>query len=164
MATVVLLDVHATARPVSDTPRSSCNVAVAAVLLPAGIDPTASATRTVCTGGGTTVIDTLPLLPSADAVIVALPTAIPVMSPVPSTVATAASELVQVSARPVSTTLRSSRTTTAAIIERAMLSCALGVVTAIVPTGGDVTVSVALPDTPSAVAAMIAEPAVTPVT
>ena len=86
------------------------------------------------------------------------------MSPVPSTVATAASELVQVSARPVSTLLRSSRTTAVAVSVRAVLSCALDVVTVIVPTGAGVTVTLALPDTPSAVAVMVAAPDATPVT
>jgi len=76
-------------------------VAVACVVEPAGIEGLASATDTLLTAGGVTVIAASPAFPSLVAVMVALPGPTAVTNPVDETVATAALEELQETVRPV---------------------------------------------------------------
>src|SRR6266516_531611 len=100
VAAFMLLLVHVTVRPVSTLPFASFSVAVNWTVLPTLMLADAGVTVTVATGGGFTVIDAVPLLPSLVAVIVTDPTATPVTSPLPETGATVGSLLVQVTVRP----------------------------------------------------------------
>jgi hypothetical protein len=101
VATAVLLDAHATARPVSVFPLASFIVAVACVDCPTETDDAAKATVTVATGTVVTVSVAEPLCPSLVAVIWAEPAAIALTSPELETVATAVLLDAHVTVRPV---------------------------------------------------------------
>jgi hypothetical protein len=101
VATVVLSELHVTARPVSVAPFASSVVAVACEVPTAVIELGTRATVTDATGTGVTVMAEVPLLPSLVAVIVADPAVCDVTSPVASTDATEGSVDVQATARPV---------------------------------------------------------------
>jgi hypothetical protein len=96
-------DVHVNTRPVSTFPFASFAVAVRTVVAPTGTEAVDGATVTVATGNGAvTVMTDVPVFPSLVAVIVAEPAAIPVTSPLVVTVAFVASDVDQVTTRPVS--------------------------------------------------------------
>src|SRR5207244_13319691 len=88
-------------RPASTLPMASLVVALSCTVWPVVRPADGGATVTVATGTVETVIVALPLLPSLVAVIVAVPTAAPVTTPLPLTVATAPLLLDQVRVRPV---------------------------------------------------------------
>src|SRR6476469_1056290 len=156
MATAVLSEDHAIARPLRVFPLPSL---VTAVSWTVGVIPrTRSAVEgvssTVATGAGVTVIWPVPLFPSLSAVIVAVPGATAVTSPVLDTVATAALSLVHVTGRFVSARPRESvRVAVACVVWIALIELdASDTVT--VATGAAVTVTLALPVFPSLVAVM----------
>src|SRR5207245_11571859 len=100
VATPVLLLAHVTTRPVSVAPLASLGVAVSCAVCPAGMLAVAGVTATDATGTTLTVSAAVPLLPSLVAVMVAEPAATPVTSPLPSTAATPAFLLAQVTTPP----------------------------------------------------------------
>src|SRR5436190_2243475 len=81
VATAVLLELHVTTRPVSTAPLASFSVAVSAPVCPTMIELVAGETATVATGAGVTVTAEVPDFPSLVAVIVAVPGATPVTTP-----------------------------------------------------------------------------------
>jgi hypothetical protein len=89
VATAVLLELQATARPVSVLPFASSVVAVACDVPITVMEVGERATVTEATGTGVTVAVALPVLPSLVAMMLALPTATAVTTPVTDTVATA---------------------------------------------------------------------------
>ena len=105
-----------------------------------------------------------PLLPSLVAMIVAVPAAPPLTSPLPLTVATDVFELAQVTARPPSALPLASRGV--AVSCTVWPTCREGDVgaTLTAATGTLVTVIDAAPLLPSALAVMVAAPAATPLT
>src|SRR6266849_6248731 len=121
-------------------------------------------TLTGATGTGVTVIVAEPLWPSLVAVTVAVPAATAVTRPVPLTVATAGSALVQVTTRSVSGFPAPSRAVAVSCPVWPTVSPRLGGVTLTVATGTGVTVIVAEPLWPSLVAVTVAVPAATAVT
>src|SRR6266550_4143702 len=88
VATVGVLDVHATVRPVSVVPLASLRVTVSCTVPPTERVAGAGLTTTVATGISATVTVALPVRPSLMAVIVAVPTVPPVTSPLGDTDAT----------------------------------------------------------------------------
>ena len=92
---------HATVRPVRGAPFASFGVAVNCTVWPTTTPAVAGVMSTVATGGTVTVTVAVPLLPSLVAVIVTVPAATPLTSPVHETVATAVFELAHVTVRPV---------------------------------------------------------------
>ena len=100
VAIVVLLLAHVTTRPASGVPLPSFGVATSCTVPLTGTLAVAGATSTDATATSVTVIAAVPLLPSLVAVIVAVPTACAVTSPLALTVATAWLLLAQVTTRP----------------------------------------------------------------
>ena len=102
MATAVLLDAQVIARPVKTLAFASSVVAVACEVSTALIEPAESTTSTVATGADVTVRTALPTWPSLVAVMLAVPGATAVTTPLDAeTMATAALSEVQVIVRPV---------------------------------------------------------------
>jgi hypothetical protein len=116
VATAALLDTQATVRPVSTAPLASVIVAVACVVPPIGTVEEASDTVIDATGGTTTVRFAVPLFPSLEAVMPAVPAATAVTTPAPSTVATPELLDDQVMARPVRTLLLASLAVALALV------------------------------------------------
>jgi hypothetical protein len=109
VATAVFELVHVTVRPLSAPPPASRGVAWTASVRP-GVSTTAGCDRvTDATGTAATVIAAVADTPSTVAVIVAVPDATAVTTPVALTVATESGELLQLTARPVSTFPAASR-------------------------------------------------------
>src|SRR5438309_4582887 len=102
VATVVVLDVHATVRPVSVVPLASLRVTVSCTVPPTGRVAGAGLTTTVATGTSATVTAAVPAFPSLVAVMVAVPAATPFTSPLLLTVAILVLLLAHVTVRPVS--------------------------------------------------------------
>jgi len=102
VALFVSLEDHVMTRPVSTLPLASLVVADNAFVFPILTDELEGETVTVATGIGVTVIVDVPVLPSLVAVIVAVPTATAVTTPLDETVATPGVLVDQVIARPVS--------------------------------------------------------------
>src|SRR5437016_6076812 len=102
VATVVSPLLHVTVRPAKVPPAESFGVAVSCTVCATRIEAVAGATATEATGTGVTVTAALPALPSLVAVIVAVPTAPLVTSPLLLTVATPGLLLTHVTDRPVS--------------------------------------------------------------
>src|SRR5439155_26986779 len=100
VATVVLLLVQVTVRPVSGVPFASFGVAVSWTVLPSFTEADAGVTVTEATGTFETVTLAVPLCPSLVAVIVAVPATLPVTSPLALTVATEVLLLAHVTVRP----------------------------------------------------------------
>jgi hypothetical protein len=163
LATVVLLELHVMARPLSVLPFASRDVAVACDVPTAVIDVAASATVTVATGASDTVTDDVPVFPSLVAVIVALPGPTAVTEPTVSTAATAELLEVQVSCRPERIFPLASLVTAVSCCADAIPRTRLAVagLTVTEATGAGVTVSGALPVFPSLVAITFAVPALT---
>jgi len=101
LATLPLLLVQVTARPVSGFPLASFGVAASCTVCPVVRLAVVGLKLTDATGAGATAIAAVPLCPSLVAVIVAEPAANAVTSPLPLTVATAPLLLVQLTTRPV---------------------------------------------------------------
>jgi len=101
VAAAVLLDVHDTGRPVTTLPAASLVVAVSAVVCPTDIDNGLGETVKEATGACVTLIVATSFLPSAVAVIDAVPGPVAVTSPLRSTVATSVLLLDQMIARSV---------------------------------------------------------------
>jgi len=108
VATAGLPVLHVTARPVRMLPEASRVVADACTVCPTVVVVCASETVTVATGTGTMVIEDVPVFPSLVAVIVALPSADAVTSPVAETLAIAGESDDHVTTRPVRTLLPAS--------------------------------------------------------
>jgi hypothetical protein len=102
VATAAFDVLHVTVRPVSTAPAASLVTAVNACVPPTDTVAALGVTSTVATGTGT-VIAAVPVFPSLDAVIVALPAVTAVTTPADDTVATAAFDVLHVTVRPVST-------------------------------------------------------------
>src|SRR5207249_9841862 len=98
-AAVLPLD-QVTIRPKSGMPPASFGVAVSCVVLPSGTLAEAGLTVTEATGTLDTVISEVLVVPSQVAVMVAVPAAAPLTSPLPFTVAAAVLSLDQVTTRP----------------------------------------------------------------
>ena len=117
--------------------------------------------------GTITVTVAEPVRPSLVAVICAVPVAIAVtiaVADVAFTVATAALPLLQATVRPVSALPAASRIVAVNVtVSPTPMDAALGA-TVTKATGGGVTVMAAVPDFPSLVAVIVADPAATPVT
>jgi hypothetical protein len=115
-------------------------------------------------GAASTVMVAEAFLPSAVAVMVAVPAATAVTSPVPDTLALVVSELVQVTCRPLSALPEASRATAASCRVPPTWSVAVSGVTTSVAMGTCVTVSAASPLLPSLVALIVTGPAARAVT
>ena len=100
LATAVLLLDQVTTRPLSGFPLASFGVAVSCTVAPCCTLAGDGLTVTDATGMVDTVTNAVPLCPSLVAVMVAVPVAIAVTNPFPSTVATAVLLLDQVTTRP----------------------------------------------------------------
>src|SRR4051812_47055207 len=167
VATAALELDHEMARPASVLPIPSRSTATACVLCPVVRLGALSVTVTAATGCGLTVSDAAPVTPSLVAEIDALPGATAVTRPDELTVATALLELDQTTDRPVSADpVLSRRRAVACVVEPATRSDAVSeTVTDATGEGGGgagvFTVIVADPATPSAVAVMLAVPALT---
>src|SRR5207248_3579702 len=101
VATLVLLLVHVTIRPVSVPPAESFGVAVSCTVCPTVRLAVAGEIATEATGTVVTVSAAVLLLPSLVAVIVAEPAVTPATRPLPLTVATLVLLLAHVTIRPV---------------------------------------------------------------
>src|ERR1700688_1155580 len=88
VATLGLLEVQVTTRPLNGLPFASLSVAVSCVVCPTITLADAGLMVTDATGTGMTVIAAVPLWPSLVAVMVAAPGAMPVTRPVAETEAT----------------------------------------------------------------------------
>jgi hypothetical protein len=166
IATLVLSELHATARPVSTRPLESNSVAVAWVVCIALIELAARDTVIVATGAGVTVIAAFPLFPSLVAVMLAAPTATAVTMPCASTVATALLLELQVTARPVSVRPFASRVVAVACdVPTAVIEAGVrATVTVATGTGLTVIAGVAAAGADSLVAVIVAVPAPAAVT
>src|SRR5438128_1900801 len=100
VASMVLLLVQVTVRPVSGLPFASFGVAASWTVLPSFTEADAGVTVTEATGTFETVTLAVPLCPSLVAVIVAVPATLPVTSPLALTVATEVLLLAHVTVRP----------------------------------------------------------------
>ena len=145
VATAVLELLHVIARPLSTLFAASRVTAVACVVLPAVTEVAASDTLTVATGTAVTVSTAPPLWPSLAPVIVTVPTASVVTSPLLLTVAMAVFELLHVIARPLSTLFAASRVTAVACVVLPAVTDGAANVTLTVATGTAVTVMTAPP-------------------
>src|SRR5689334_9130734 len=165
LATEVLFDDHVTTRPVRMFPLASLSVAVSCTVWPACTLAEAGVTVTVATGAPATVMLAVPLFPSLVAVMVTVPAATPVTSPLLLTVAIVLSLDDQLIARPVNGLPLASL--------GVAVSCTVPVIatfaelgdTVTEATGASVTLTVAVPLWPSLVAVIVTgPPAPTPVT
>src|SRR3989442_1475226 len=100
VATDALLVVHVTTRPPSGVPLASFGVAVSCAVAPTGTLAVAGLSATDATGTALIVIAAEPPFPSLVAVIVPVPPATPLTSPLPLTVATAPLLVAQLIVRP----------------------------------------------------------------
>ncbi len=163
VATAVLLEVQVTACPVITLLFASRTVAAAADVAPFAIDVGVNATETVATAG-VTVIVAAPVTPPLVAVMLAVPTATAVTTPVAETVATAELLDAQVTGEPVIGLPSRSRGVATAVAVDPVVTDAGVNATDTELTGCEVTVTVALPVWPPLVAVMVAVPEVTPAT
>jgi hypothetical protein len=163
-ATSGLLDVQATARPVTICPFASRSVADRVAVFPPTMLTDGGLTDTLATGTGVTVTLVLPLLPPAVASMVADPGATAFTTPVSETVATRALLELQVTGRSVTTVPSASRTVAVNVVDWPLVTLTLAGSTATLPTGTRITVTVALPVLPSLSAVTVAVPGATAVT
>src|SRR6266516_6798538 len=149
------------ARPESGLPLASSGVAVSCCVAPTRIVALVGLKLTDATGT-MTVIAALPLLPSLAAVMLAVPAASAVTSPLPFTVATPGASLDQVIVRPESgLPLASSSVAVSCCVAPAYIDAVAGL-TLTEATGTGFTVMAAPALFPSLVAVMFAEPTATP--
>src|SRR5205809_523324 len=153
-----------TVRPDRGLPLPSFGVAVSCTVCPIWIPAEAGVTATEATGIVVTAIAAVPLCPSLVAGRTAEPTAAPVTSPLPLTVATDRFELAQVTARPESVLPLASLSVAASCCVWPTWIVAEAGVTATEATGTVVTVIEEVPLCPSLVAVTAAEPVARPVT
>jgi hypothetical protein len=164
VATAVLFDVQVTTRFVTIVPFRSFTVTVSVVVDPARMFAVAGETVTLPTGAGVTVTIVDPGTPSLIAVIVALPGATAVTTPVAETVAATGLFDDHVTTRSVTTVPFTSRTmalscTFAPTVNERPCGC-----TATEPTATFVVVTFAVPLFPSLVAVIVATPFATALT
>src|SRR6266480_1998617 len=166
VATVGALELHATVRPdsVSVLPAASLSVTANCTVPLAGTIVVAGLTTTDATGTSVTVAAALPAFPSLVAVIVAVPAAMPLTSPLLLTVATAALLLAHVTGRPVSAAPAESFGVAVSWTVCTTGRLAVAGATATVATGTIITVTAAVLLLPSLVAVIVAVPATMPVT
>ena len=164
VATLVLLDVHVTARPDSALPLASLGVAVSCTVWPCGTLADAGLTLTDVTGTAVTTIVAVPACPSLVAVIVAVPPPTPVTRPLPLTVAAELLLETHETARPVSGLPAASRGVAASCTVCPCCRFAEAGLTLTDATGTVETVMLDTPLLPSTVAVIVAVPPVAPVT
>ena len=163
-------DVQDIARPVRTLLFASRVTAESCTVDPTVTEVLDGVTETVATGtgaGALTVITDVPLLPSLNAVIVALPAETAVTRPDPDTVAIAVLVELHVTTRPVSTTLFASRVTAESCDVDPTVIDVLDGLTETVATGtgaGALTVMADVPLFPSLSAVIVALPGETAVT
>jgi hypothetical protein len=162
--TVGALDVHATGLPVNRLPLASLSVTLSWTVPLDGTVVGAGLTMTEATGTRVTVTVELPAFPSLVAVIVAVPAATPLTSPLLLTVAMPVLPLAHVTVRPVSAVPAESFGVAVSCTVCPTVRLAVAGATATAATGTAVTVIAAVLLLPSLVAVMVAEPAATPVT
>src|SRR5436190_816847 len=163
VATTALLLVHVTGRPVSAAPAESFSVAVSCTVCPTCKLPEDGETVTEATGTSATVIVAVLLLPSLVAVIVAEPSATPVIRPLRLTRATVVSSLPHITVRPVNVLpVESFRVAVSCTVCPTRMLAVGEIVTEATGTGA--TVTAALPVLPSLIAVIVAAPATPPVT
>jgi len=155
---------HVTTRPASGLPLASLGVAVSCTVCPTWTLAVAGVTATEATGTFVTVIAAVPFWPSLLAVIVAVPGAPPVTSPLPLTGATAALLVAHVTVRPVSDPPFASFGVAVSCTACPTVTLAAAGLTATDATGTTVTVMATVPLCPSHAAMTVAAPAATPVT
>ena len=170
VATFVLLDAQLTARPGSTLPTESSVIAVSCAVVPGAMLSLGGCTTTIPTGTGVTVIVLEPLLPSLVAVIVAVPGAPAVTTPVAprggAAVTVAAAVLLDPHVTTRSVTTFPAESVTVAVSGKVCVDSIAFVAgeTTTLPTGIAVTLAVAVPLLPSLVAVIVAVPTATPVT
>src|SRR6266481_2672912 len=163
-ATVVSPLAHVTVRPTRVPPAESFGVAVSCTVCPTRMLAVAGETTTEATGTSVTVTAALPVLPSLVAVIVTVPTAPLVTSPLALTVATPVLLLVHVTDRPVNAPPAESFGVAANCSVCPTLRLPVAGETTTEATGTVVTVIAAVLLLPSLIAVIGAEPEATPVT
>jgi hypothetical protein len=151
-------------RPVRVRPAESRVTAFSATEAPSRSAAVVGDTTTVATGTGCTETAAVPRTPSTVAVIVALPAAMPLTTPVPFTVATVAAEVVHCTVRPVSVTPVESRICTASGVVAPTRIVVVAGVTRTSATARGATITGTRTDLPPALAATCAEPREIPVT
>ena len=164
VATAGALEAQVTDRPASTLPAASFSVAVSCTVAPTSTAAVAGLITTDATGTFATVTVAEPLFPSLVAVIVTDPTATPVTRPLADTVASAAFELVHVTARPVSTFPTASLGVALSCVVAPTNTVAVAGLTVTDATGTVDTETAAVPLCPSLVAVIVAAPTTTPVT
>jgi hypothetical protein len=158
VATSVLLDRQLIARPLSAFPLASRGVAVSESVCPITSVAVGGETLTLATGTFVTVTTAVPLFPSLVAVIVAVPADTPVTTPLPFTVATELALDDQVTGRPGSALPFASVTCACSVVcAPTVIEVAAGLTTTEL-AGTGCTVTAAVPDFPSLVAVIVAEP------
>ncbi len=164
VATPVLLLLQTIVRPESTVLFASRSTAVAVVVLPTVSVEPPNDTDTLFTGAGDTVSVTTSLLPSLVPVMIALPAARAVTTPLAFTVATVVALLLQITVRPVSTVPFDERNTALACTVSPTTIDESVSVTSTESTGIGETVTVAVPLFPSLVAVITDVPTATAVT
>jgi hypothetical protein len=164
VATAAALLDQVTTRPGSTAPAASLAAAVSWVVDATRNVADGGVTSTLATGTTTTLIAELPLCPSLVAVMVADPAATALTRPLAETVATPAASLDQTMARPVRTFPAESLVMALSWTVPPAVTLADGGVTVTDFTGTGVTLIDALPDFPSLVAVIVADPAATAAT
>src|ERR1019366_9134556 len=157
---------HVTVRPESVLPLASSVAAVSCCVAPMTNVAVAGVTVTVATGIGLTVMVAVPVFVSLVAVIVAVPGATAVTSPLVLTVALVASDVPHVTVRPESVLPLASSVVAVSCCVAPMTNVAVAGVTVTVATGIGLTVMVmvAVPVFVSLVAVIVAVPGATAVT
>ncbi len=163
VATAGALVVQVTTRPVSALPLASLGVAVSCTVCPAGTPAVAGLTATDATGTVLTVMAAGALCPSLVAVIVAVPAATPVTSPLPVTVATAGALVAHVTTRPLSGWPFASLGVAVNCTVCPTVTLAVAGLSVTDATGALLTTTVAVPLCPSLVAVSVAAPVAMPV-
>src|SRR5205823_5425791 len=164
VATVVLSLAQVITRPDNGLPLASFGVAVSCSVCPTCTLAGDGVTATEATGAGVTVTSDVPLCPSLVAVMVAVPAATPVTSPLPFTRATAVLLLDQVTTRPLSGFPLASFGLAVSCTVAPCCTLAGEGLTVTEATGTVVTVTVDVPLLPSDVAVIVADPTATAVT
>jgi hypothetical protein len=162
-----LSDDHVTVRPVRVAPAESLVTALSCWVFPTTTLAEDGVTETLATGTGVTVIVAVPLWPSLVAVIVATPKLTADTRPVLAfTVAIAGASELQATERPESTSPAESLVVavSCSVLPDATLADSGDTVTVATGAGNGVTEIVAVPDFPSLVAVIVADPVATAVT
>jgi hypothetical protein len=161
VATAGLLDDQDTTRFMTIVPFASLTVDVRVVVVPTTTLFVAGATVTLPTGTGVTLTVAVPDLDSLVAMMVAVPGATAVTTPLADTAATAGLLDVQVTGRSVTTAPFASRTDATSVVVWPATTLADVGCTATLPTGTRVTTTLAAPLLPPALALIVADPGAT---